>query len=279
MTDTAGESLAGREPSTTDDQALLPAVVAAVRAAGDHVAGRFSADARIGSIEQLIGAIHANDDASLSVLRDGLTLARPSAGWIEDEEDGGMLPPGEWWVVDPVEGNINYIHGMTEWGVTATLVRDNVAVVAVVYVPLKDELYSAVLGGGAYLSGRRLVASAKTELRGALVGTAQGKPDEDSETYDRIGQSVTAMMRGALVVRVLVPATLQLVEVAAGRMDAFWQYGQVRVGLLPGALLVTEAGGRVSDSLGRPWTPESTSFLAAAPDLHRSAATILSTIA
>ncbi|WP_033822883.1 inositol monophosphatase family protein, partial [Kitasatospora sp. MBT63] len=78
-----------------------------------------------------------------------------------------------------------------------------------------------------------------------------------------------------LVVRVAVPATLHLVNVAAGRIDAFWQFAGARADLLPGALLVTEAGGTISDAQGRPWTPQSGSFLAAAPGIHTRAVATL----
>ncbi|SEU36138.1 inositol monophosphatase family protein [Stigmatella erecta] len=262
-----------------DDDALLKAVVDAVQAAGNHLKSRFSFDARLGSREDILEAIHANDAASLSFLREALVKARPGAGWMEDELDVGALPPGEWWVTDPVEGNINHIHGMTDWGVTATLVRDNTPVLTAVYLPMTGNTYTARRGGGAYLDGVRLRASEKKTLDAALAGTGQAKPGEDSSTYRRMGQSVTAMLEGALVLRVSVPATLQLIQIAAGRMGVFWQYSQVRSGLLAGALLVEEAGGRISDTHGQPWSLTSRDFLAAAPRLHGAAVRVLSTIA
>jgi myo-inositol-1(or 4)-monophosphatase len=178
-----------------------------------------------------------------------------------------------------VEGNINHIHGMADWCVTATLVRDNTPVLTVVNLPMTDNTYTAIRGGGAYLDGVRLNVSVKTKLHAALVGTGQAMPGEDRETYLRIGQSVTAMLGKALVLRVSVPATLQLIQVAAGRMDVFWQYSQVRSGLLAGALLVEEAGGRITDTHGRPWSLTSSDFLASASRLHGAAVEVLSAIA
>lgn len=266
-------------PTLTEDEALLPAVVAAVQAAGSHLKDRFSIDSRLGSGDAILAALHANDAASLSFLREALARARPGAGWVEDELAVGALPPGEWWITDPVEGNINHIHGMADWCVTATLVRDNTPVLTVVNLPMTDNTYTAIRGGGAYLDGVRLQASAKTQLNAALVGTGQAMPGEDRDTRRRIGQSVTAMLDGALVLRVSVPATLQLIHVAAGRMDVFWQYSQVRSGLVAGALLVEEAGGRITDTHGRPWSLTSHDFLAAASGLHDSAVQVLSTVA
>jgi myo-inositol-1(or 4)-monophosphatase len=259
-----------------EDETLLSAVVAALREAGGHLKRRFSSDSRPGSRAELLAAIHANDASSLNVLRGALANARPRATWVEDELETGALPPGESWIVDPVEGNINHIHGMDDWCVTATLVRDDTPVLTAVYLPMTGDLYTAIRGAGAYLNDVRLQASAKTELGTALVGTGQARPGEDKETYRRIGRSVTAMLEGALVVRVSVPATLQLIHVAAGRMDVFWQYSQVRSGLLAGALLVEEAGGVISDTHGRPWSLTSDDFLAAAPGQHTSAVGVLS---
>ncbi len=211
-------------------------------------------------------------------MRYALLKALPGAGWAEDELESGALPSGDWWITDPVEGNINHIHGLTDWCVTATLVRDNVPVLTVIYLPLSNHLYTATLGGGAFLDGARLRTSSKTHLNAALVGTGQAKPGEDSETHRRIGESVTAMLGAALVVRVSVPATLQLIHVADGRLDVFWQFSQVRSGLVAGALLVAEAGGKVTDIRGRPWSLTSETFLATAPALSAAASTRLAKI-
>ncbi|MEU5347794.1 inositol monophosphatase family protein [Streptomyces sp. NPDC020766] len=265
----------GVNPLLAQDEALLPEVVEATRAAGAHLRERFSPDARLDSLADVVAAIHANDAASLGFLREPLQTLRPGAGWAEDEMESGSLPAGEWWITDAVEGNINHIHGMTEWSVTATLVRDNRPVLTAVHLPLTGDTYTAVRGGGAFLNGGRLSPSAKSELNGALVGTGQARPGEDEETFRRIGLSVTAMLTSALVTRVSVPATLQLIQVAAGRMDVFWQFSDVRSGLLSGALLVAEAGGTVTDTLGNPWGLASEDFLATAPALHSAAVEVL----
>lgn len=261
--------------SLLQDGVILDAAVDAVRTAGRLLLRRFPPRRVPSTPEDVVAAIHANDQAALSVLRPLLEHASPSAGWVEDELADGVLPEGDWWVVDPVEGNINHVHGLRDWGVTATLVRDDAAVLTAVYLPLTDVTYTAVLGGGAYQDGRRLVVSSKAELGAALVGTGQASPRESGTTFSSIGRSVAAMLDAALVVRVSVPATLQLVELAAGRTDVFWHLSAVRSGLLAGALLVAEAGGTVSDLDGRPWTLASPDFLAATPLLHGSAVTAL----
>ncbi|MER6164378.1 inositol monophosphatase family protein [Streptomyces violaceorubidus] len=262
--------------ASTADTDLLAQAADAVRAAGAVLRERFGDVIRYQSREELMDALAANDDAALDLLRPALTRLRPAAGWVEDELDGGALPAGEWWVVDPAEGNVNHLHALPEWAVTATLVRDNQPVLTAVHLPLTGETYTALTGGGAHLDGRPLHVSQSEDLGLSLVATSQARPDEDENVVRRIGSSITAMLFDALVVRTSVPATLHLLNVAAGRLDAFWQFAGARADLLPGALLVTEAGGRISDAEGRPWTPQSESFLAAAPGVHAEAVTTLS---
>ncbi|MFJ3205615.1 inositol monophosphatase family protein [Streptomyces sp. NPDC086989] len=258
------------------DADLLDRTAAAVRAAGLALDERFGEVIPYASREDLMRALAVNDDAVLDILRPRLTRLRPQAGWVEDELDGGALPPGEWWVVDPAEGNVNQLHALPDWAVTATLVRENKPVLTVVHLPLTGETYTALAGGGAYLDGRPVHVSGTADLGLGIVATSQARPDENDDVVRRIGSSITAMLFDALVVRTSVPATLHLANVAAGRLDAFWQFAGARADLLPGALLVTEAGGRISDAQGRPWSPHSESFLAAAPGVHAEAVATLS---
>ena len=262
--------------SVTSDADLLAQTEIAVRTAGAALRDRFGDVVPYRTREELMRALAGNDDTVLDILRPRLTALRLNARWVEEELAGGALPAGEWWVVDPAEGNVNHLHGLPEWAVTATLVRDNRPVLTVVHLPLTGETYTALAGAGAHLDGRPLRVSRTPELGLSIVATSQARPDEDEKVVRRVGASITEMLVGALVVRTSVPATLHLVNVAAGRIEAFWQFAGARADLLPGALLVTEAGGRVTDVEGRPWTPESESFLAAAPDVHADAVATLS---
>ncbi|MFI9011603.1 inositol monophosphatase family protein [Actinosynnema sp. NPDC053489] len=261
---------------TTSDADLLAETAAAVRAAGAVLLERFGQVVRHRTRDELVRALAANDDAALAVLRPRLTALRPDARWVEDELAGGALPPGEWWVADPAEGNVNHLRGLPGWAVTATLVRDDRPVLTAVHLPLTGETHTALAGGGAQVDGRPLRVSGQTGLGLGLVATSQARPDEDDAVVRRVGASITAMLRDALVVRTSVPATLHLLDVAAGRVDAFWQFAGARADLLPGALLVAEAGGRVTDTEGRPWTTASAGFLAAAPGVHAEAVATLS---
>ncbi|WIE72137.1 inositol monophosphatase family protein [Curtobacterium sp. MCJR17_020] len=258
-----------------DDHQLLTGVTEAVTAAAQVLLERFSTANRVDDARSLLAAIDANDAASTAVLRPALERLRPDAQWDDDEEGTGTLGPGEWWVTDAAEGNVNLVHGSANWGVTATLVRDDVPVLTAVVLPALGQVFTAVRGAGARLNGTPISASRKTELGAALVGTGQAKPGEAPAVRRRMSDSIDRMLDAALLVSASVPATVQLVQVATGHVDGFWQFGQVRSGLAAGALLVHEAGGAVIDTTGAPWTLASEDCIAAAADLARPIAAVL----
>ena len=256
---------------------LLSSVVKAATAAGDRLMAEFSPDARPASRAGMATAGGQIEELVLDGLRPELASLRPGAGWVADDMQTTPLPRGEWWVVDAVEGAVNYMHGMPEWGVTVTLMRDSQPVLAVVRQPVGDLTYTAVLGGGARRNGRPLRTSAKTGLDAAIAVTGQAEAGQE-KTYRRIGDSVTTMLGHALLVRTFVPSTFPLLLVTAGQHDVFWQYEPVLPGVAAGALLVTEAGGVVSRIDGSPWSPGSPDFLAAAPGLHQAAVAALALV-
>ncbi|HEY2263721.1 MAG TPA: inositol monophosphatase [Streptosporangiaceae bacterium] len=262
----------------TKDTELLPIVVKEATAAGGRLLADFSPDARPASRTDMAAAGHHIEDLVLGELRPALAARRPQAGWLAEEMETTPVPPGEWWVVDAVEGGVNYVHGMPEWAVTVTLLRDGEPVLTVVRQPVGDLTYTAVRGEGAYLNGTRLRTSAKTALDAAIAVTGQAEAGQDG-TYRRIGASVTALLGQALLVRAFVPSTFPLLLVATGQHDVFWQYEPVLPGVAPGLLLVTEAGGTVSRTDGSPWRPGSPDILVTAPGLHQAAVGVLAPLA
>ncbi|MFC0541803.1 inositol monophosphatase family protein [Kutzneria chonburiensis] len=253
---------------------LLAATTAAVRRAGAVLLARYSADARQVGLTELLAELHANDEAVVEVLRPALADILPGADWLNDEHGRGPLATGDWWLIDPVGGNVNAVHGMADWNIGVSLVRDGRPVLAVVHFPVLDEMFTAVEGGGAFRDGVRLRVSDKTSLDAALAGTGQSRPGQDAAIADRMGASFAAMMKAALYVRVSVPVTHQLAQVAAGRMDVHWQFDHVR-SQVAGVLLVQEAGGVVTDLDGNPWELTSRDYIAAAPGVHAAALKIV----
>lgn len=262
----------------SDDTATLAATVNAVAAAGNTLLARYGQTPVPTTLADLLAGIDANDAAVEETLRRALLAARPGSQWASDEEDEGALPAGEWWVADPAEGNVNHLHGRSGWGVTATLVRDGEPVLTAVSIPLAGEIYTALAGQGAFINGASLHVSAKHDLGAAIVASGQASPSEPAAIRQAMVRSAAAMLDAALLVRLSVPSTLELVDVAAGRLDAFWQHGSVRAGLIGGALLVREAGGIVTDLAGERWTAASPDFLASPTALAQPIRAALSTI-
>jgi len=251
-----------------NDQNLLVQAAEAVGRAGQLLLDRFRTHAVPRTHAALLAGIDANDTAVEADLRSALLTARPGSHWADDEDEEGALPSGEWWVADPAEGNVNHLHGRAGWGVAATLVRDGEPVLTAVNIPLTGETYTALCGRGAFVNGQPLQVSAKQELSAAMVSSGQARPGESKQTRSAMIRSADALLDAALLVRLSVPTTLELIDVASGRLDAFWQHGSVRAGLIGGALLVREAGGLVTDLSGARWTAASPDFLASPSALH-----------
>jgi myo-inositol-1(or 4)-monophosphatase len=266
-----------RRDATTEDLDMVPSIVAVARAAGERLLGIFSRDARPLALTDILAAVEHNEAHALEGMRDALQRLRPQARWLDESQESAVLPDGEWWVVDAVEGNVNLIHGMSEWCVTITLVRDNVPVVAVVYQPVGDVTYTAVRGAGAHRNGTPLHVSPKTALDAAIVTTGQAEAGQTS-THGRIGRSITVMLGHALLVRATVPSTFPMLLVAQGQNDVFWQYQPVLPGMAAGVLLVTEAGGVASRIDGSPWRPGSPDVLLSTPALHATTVELLATV-
>lgn len=260
------------------DQALLAKVANAVEAAGRTLLARFRTIPAPTTLPDLLAGIEANDAVVEDDLRDALLAILPGSQWAADEEEEGALPAGDWWVADPAEGNVNHLHGRPGWAVTATLVRDGEPVLAVVSVPLTGDTYTALAGHGAFLNDTPITVSAKQELAAAIVASGQASPGEPKVIRGAMIRSAGALLDTALLVRLSVPSMIELVDVAAGRLDAFWQHGSVRAGLIGGALLVREAGGVVTDLAGERWTAASPDFLAAPAALQPAVLSVLSTV-
>jgi myo-inositol-1(or 4)-monophosphatase len=256
---------------------LLSAVAAAATAAGDRLLPEFSPAARPVTRGDMAAVGRRTEDLVLGELRPELARLRPGAGWVSGDLETTLLPPGEWWVVDAVEGAVNYLHGMPEWGVTVALVQDGEPVLAVVRQPVGDFTYTAARGAGAQLNRHPLRVSAKTALDAAIAVTGQAEAGQ-GDTYRRIGDSVAVMLGQVLLVRMFVPSTFPMLLVATGQHDVFWQYQPVLPGVAAGALLITEAGGTVSRIDGSPWAPGSPDILATAAGLHRAAADALTAV-
>ncbi|MET0208754.1 MAG: inositol monophosphatase family protein [Burkholderiaceae bacterium] len=257
---------------------LIARMRAIAEEAGHRLLSAFSLQARPGSREQVLQAMAVNERLVTQDLKTSLTALQPAAAWWDDEEGGEAMPDGEWWLVDTVEGNVNHVHGSGEWGVTITLVRDRQPVAAVVHQPVEAVTWTAVREGGTRRNGQPVHIGAKARLDAAIATTGQAEAGQ-THTYAVIGRSVSAMLGQALLVRMAVPTTFQLLQLAEGRSDVFWQYEPSWTGIAAGLLMVTEAGGVASRLDGTPWQPGAGDILLTTPTLHAAAVATLRGVA
>ncbi|MDW8467716.1 MAG: inositol monophosphatase family protein [Burkholderiales bacterium] len=181
------------------------------------------------------------------------------------EEAGSLASAAEEyrWVIDPLDGTTNFIHGFPQYCVSIAVQHRGVTAHAVVYDPVRNELFTASRGRGAFLDDRRIRVSRCARLRDALVGT--GFPFKELSRLDRYLRQLRALMAGTAGVRRAGAAALDLAWVACGRMDGFWELGLSPWDMAAGALLVREAGGLVGDLDGGDAYLERGDIVAATP--------------
>src|SRR5437762_6783799 len=184
------------------------------------------------------------------------------------EEMGGAaaIPAGPCWLFDPIDGTSNYAHGLPIFCASLALEIDGVAEIAAVYDPTRKELFTAERGGGAFLNGAPLHVSAADRLVDALLVT--GFPYDVHSRVDEIVGLFGAFVGQARAVRRLGSAAIDLCWVAAGRMDGFWEADLNPWDIAGGALIVAEAGGRVTNTSGAPFTSRGGQVLASNGRIH-----------
>jgi myo-inositol-1(or 4)-monophosphatase len=184
-------------------------------------------------------------------------------------EESGMHQGNDFvWVIDPLDGTTNFLHGFPQYAVSIALKHKGRIEVGVVYDPLRDELFTAKRGGGAMLNSRRLRVTNQTSLKGALIGTGfPFKTDLHMDAYLGMFRAIATDSAG---IRRAGAAALDLAYVAAGRLDGFWEIGLMEWDMAAGILLVKEAGGVITDFSFNDKYLESGNVIAASPKMHQT---------
>jgi myo-inositol-1(or 4)-monophosphatase len=187
------------------------------------------------------------DIEAQKVIREELTKARPDFGFIMEEKDGAADTSGksERWIVDPLDGTSNFLHGLPHWAISIGAERDGEMIAGVVYDPIKDEMFWGEKGLGAYCNNKRLRVSARKDLVDCLIATGipfAGVMDSDPKFISRL----SAIMPRVAGIRRFGAAALDLAYVAAGRYDGYWEMGINAHDVAAGVVLVREAGGFIS---------------------------------
>lgn len=194
-------------------------------------------------------------------------------------EEGGQQGSHEFeWIIDPLDGTTNFIHGFPVFAVSIAVRHNDQIEHGVVYDPLRQEIFTATRGQGAQLDGRRIRVSRRLRLQESLIAT--GFPYRiDKDNVDGYLQMLKAVMLESAGVRRPGSAALDLSYVAAGRVDGFWELGLKVWDIAAGALLIREAGGRISDFEGGDGFLESGSVVAGSPKIYAALSKLLGPLA
>ncbi|WP_075215265.1 inositol monophosphatase family protein [Mongoliimonas terrestris] len=256
--------------------ALLNVMVAAARKAGRGLARDY------GEVENLQVSmkgpgdfVSAADKKAEEVLLEELRRARPTFGLLMEESgvhEG--TDTDNTWVVDPLDGTTNFLHGIPQFAISIALERGGVPVAGVIYNPVTDELFTAEKGGGAFLNDRRLRVAARKDMVDCVIGT--GVPHLGRGDHGAYLNELRQVMANSAGIRRIGAAALDLAWVAAGRYDGFWENGLNAWDVSAGWLMIKEAGGYVTDINGREKIHETRTIVAGNEHIHRQ---LLATLA
>jgi myo-inositol-1(or 4)-monophosphatase len=211
------------------------------------------------SLNDLVSEV---DRASEAAIIETIHGAYPEHA-ILAEESGATGKSDYLWIIDPLDGTTNFIHGFPQYCVSVAVQHRGATVHGVIYDPTRNELFTASKGSGAFLDDRRIRVGKCAQLGDALVGT--GFPFKELSRIDAYVRQMKAVMQGSAGIRRAGAAALDLAYVAAGRLDAFWEMGLAPWDMAAGALMIQEAGGLVGDLAGEAGYLASGDIAAATP--------------
>lgn len=204
------------------------------------------------------------DRAAEAVVIETLREAYPNHGILGEESGQTKGSQGEFeWIIDPLDGTTNFIHGVPQYAVSIGLKHKGVITQGVVYDPVKNELFTATRGAGAFLNDKRIRVTKRERITDALIGT--GFPYSKIDHLDRYLAMFKKVTMNCAGVRRPGAAALDLAYVAAGRFDGFWEMGLSPWDMAAGSLLVQEAGGLVGDFGGESGYMEAGEIVAGNP--------------
>src|SRR3954451_12595249 len=249
--------------------AILEILVRAVMRAARYLVRDF------GEVEQLQVSVKGPGDfvsiadrRAEQEIREELSKARPDYGFLLEEAGpvAGKSPHNRF-IVDPLDGTTNFLHGLPHWAISIALEQHGEITAGIVFDPLRNELFSAERGHGAYVNDRRLRGSRRSDMRMALIGC--GLPIQNwkarelgfARQMDRVADECGGLRR-------LGVASLDLAYVAAGRQDGYWEHGTKIWDIAAGILLVREAGGRIGRLEGDEALFEEGTVVAGNPEIY-----------
>jgi myo-inositol-1(or 4)-monophosphatase len=252
---------------------LLSVALEAARSAGTILRSGYGTAVTSRSKEGRHNLVTEYDLRSEACIIEALRAATPDAAFLAEESGASGNDADLLWVIDPLDGTVNFAHGIPIFCVSIAAVRSGTTVCGVIHHPLLDETFTATAGGGAFLNGTRLAVSDTDRLDRSILVT--GFPYNVHENPGRCLDQFRALVGRGLPVRRLGSAALDLAYTAAGRFDAFWEVHLNAWDMAAGALLVTEAGGTVTHYGGRPFVLGHDSIVATNGHVHADLVMVL----
>jgi len=255
----------------TQPSETVVAMLSAARAAGDRLKQDFAALASL-EIRHKAGLADPFTEADLraeATVRSHLAAFRPDYGFLGEE--GGLVEgkdKSHVWIVDPLDGTANFLCGVPLFAVNVALARDGQVIAGVTHVPMMGETFWAEEGRGAWLNGQPIRVSQRQGMIEALL--AVGIPFAGKPRHEQFYAEMERLTPRISGIRRLGAGAVDMAWVACGRFDCYWEQSVSAWDMATGAILVSEAGGKVTDTLGRPLDLMGGTVLAATPQLHEA---------
>lgn len=259
--------------------ALSPTINVMLRAA--EKAGR-SLIRDFGEVEQLQVSrkgpgdfVSAADKRSEEIIFEDLQRSRPDYGFLMEEGGGkGVNADAEYrWIVDPLDGTSNFLHGVPHWCISIALEHNDEIIAGVIFDPVRDEVFRAEKNEGAFMRNKRLLVSGRRNFEDAMIAT--GQPRREAAQQALFMAEYKTILSHTGLVRRYGAAALDLAYVAAGRFDGFWERGLHAWDIAAGALIVKEAKGIVTTIDGQSAPTHKGNVLAANMELHNDLKSLL----
>ncbi len=247
----------------------IPIILEAVRKVGNNFLKDYKQKNIPQNMDELMKDLDEIDILCLSSLKSDLAKHFPNTPWhigdeFDTESQKNSSEDNEYWLCDAMDGAIQYLQHITGWTINLALIRNGQPYISVIFDPLANELFWAKAGAGAFMNDKPLTPSTKTDLAIMLAVFEYGHQDKSTTNLNqRIGESVTELIKTFCIVRNYGPHGLQLAYIGAGRIDLFIQHDLDTYNWIAGILIAKEAGAEILTTNGEPWKWGSESLLVA----------------
>ena len=259
------------------EKSVLELASSLARDAGRIQRERYATSLEIRTKSAAVDLVTDVDETCEALIVSTLEAERPEDAILAEEGGERSRSGAAWrWIIDPLDGTTNYAHGYPRFCVSIGVELEGTRTVGVVYDPLMDELYHAVVGRGAFLNGRRIRISEETALDRSLLATGFAYDRRKSE-QDNLDE-FAALLKAARALRRDGSAALDLCYVAAGRLDGFWEFKLAPWDVAAGYLIVEEAGGRCSDLSGGAAPASGSAVVASNGQIHQAMLDVLKAV-